>query len=66
MFATAVREKLRLSDALYKQMVTFTKEVSTTVSTGSPSSGEFGGEQIDNDDTHRELLHNLSFGAFQN
>jgi hypothetical protein len=44
MFDIAAARKLRLSDALYAQMLAFTREVSTTVTTGSPFGGEVGGE----------------------
>jgi hypothetical protein len=44
MFDVAARFKLKLNDALYKQMLAFTKEVSEAVTTASPVSGEVGGE----------------------
>jgi hypothetical protein len=44
MFDVASRLRLKLNESLYKQMLSFTKEISTTVSTGSPLSGELGGE----------------------
>jgi energy-coupling factor transporter ATP-binding protein EcfA2 len=44
LFEAASRQKLRLNDALYAQMLAFTREVSTALTTGSPISGELGGE----------------------
>jgi hypothetical protein len=44
MFATASRGKFRLSDALHGQMLSFTREVSTSVITASPFGGDVGGE----------------------
>jgi hypothetical protein len=44
MFDLAARRSLNLSKALYGQMLTFTKEISTALTTGAPVSGEVGGE----------------------
>jgi hypothetical protein len=44
MFQTAVTCKLLLSEALYAQMLAFTREMSTTETTVPPFSGEVGGE----------------------
>jgi hypothetical protein len=44
MFDIAASRRLRLSEALYAQILAFTKEVSTTVTSASPVSGEVGGE----------------------
>jgi hypothetical protein len=44
LFQTAVTSGLRLDNALYDQMLSFTKELSTTVSTSPSFAGEIGGE----------------------
>jgi energy-coupling factor transporter ATP-binding protein EcfA2 len=44
LFDVAARRNLRLDAGLYRQMLAFTNEVSTTLTTGSPISGEMGGE----------------------
>jgi AAA ATPase domain len=44
MFDAAAMRKLSLNSALYEQMLALTKEVSTTVISGSPFSGQVGGE----------------------